>query len=207
MTTCLGKSCSFCLPCVPSLYVFSYFTLGFEGRMWDLIVSVPDHCLSFYFSSKSELCKEVKSICQLKSAEYTQPGPTTVIVDGVGSQIADIKNSVSYRYTDLAINFCFMLAYWLLEVLIQESCWSWLYLSVLGLVAHSLSPVKRICVFKHSVMTNSNCACPAIQRGQGSGFLSEGSSWLTACMSEQRRFWRDCANAQAHLNLRCSHRR
>ena len=24
--------------------------LGFEGRIWDLIVSVPDHCLSFYFS-------------------------------------------------------------------------------------------------------------------------------------------------------------
>ena len=31
-------------------YVFSYFHFGFEGRMWDLIVSVPDHCLSFYFS-------------------------------------------------------------------------------------------------------------------------------------------------------------
>ena len=29
----------------------------------------------------------------------------------------------------------------------------------------------------------------------------------TACMSEQRRFWRDCADAQARLNLRCSHRR
>ena len=70
-----------------------------------------------------------------------------------------------------------------------------------------MSPVKRICVFEHSVMTNFNCACPAIQRGQGSGFLSEGSSWLTACMSEQRRFWRDCADAQARLNLRCSHRR
>ena len=27
-------------------------------------------------------------------------------------------------------------------------------------------------------MTNFNCACPAIQRGKGSGFLSEGSSWL-----------------------------
>ena len=67
--------------------------------------------------------------------------------------------------------------------------------------------VKRICVFEHSVMINFNCACPAIQRGQGSGFLSEGSSSLTACMSEQRRFWRDCANAQARLNLRCSHRR
>ena len=72
---------------------------------------------------------------------------------------------------------------------------------------HCLSPVKRICVFKHSVMTNFNCAYPAIQRGQGSGFLSEGSSWLTACMSEQRRFWRDCADAQARLNLRCSHMR
>ena len=37
-------------------------------------------------------------------------------------------------------------------------------------------PFKRICVFEHSVMTNFNCACPAIQMGQGSGFLSEGSS-------------------------------
>ena len=33
-----------------SVYVFSYFPFGLEGRMWDLIVSVPDHCLSFYFS-------------------------------------------------------------------------------------------------------------------------------------------------------------
>ena len=36
-----------------SIYVFSYFPFGFEGRMWDLIVSVPDHCLSFYFSQKT----------------------------------------------------------------------------------------------------------------------------------------------------------
>ena len=32
-----------------SIYVFMCFPFGFEGRMWDLIVSVPDHCLSFYF--------------------------------------------------------------------------------------------------------------------------------------------------------------
>ena len=32
-----------------SVYVFSYSPFGFEGRMWDLIVSVPGHCLSFYF--------------------------------------------------------------------------------------------------------------------------------------------------------------
>ena len=50
-----------------------------------------------------------------------------------------------------------------------------------------MSPVKRICVFEHSDMTNFNCACLAIQRDQGSGFLSEGSSWHTACMGEQRR--------------------
>ena len=56
MTTYLGKSCSFCLPSafrkLSSIYVFSYFPFGFEGRIWDLIVSVPDHCLSFYFSKK-----------------------------------------------------------------------------------------------------------------------------------------------------------
>ena len=28
-------------------YVFSYVPFGFEGRIWDLIVSVPGHCLSF----------------------------------------------------------------------------------------------------------------------------------------------------------------
>ena len=34
---------------LPSINVFSSFPFGFEGRTWDLIVSVPDHCLSFYF--------------------------------------------------------------------------------------------------------------------------------------------------------------
>ena len=33
-----------------SIYVFSYFPFGFEGGIWDLIVSVPDHCLFFYFN-------------------------------------------------------------------------------------------------------------------------------------------------------------
>ena len=56
MTTYLGKSCSFCLPRVPFVNCrqFMYLVIsifGFEGRIWDLIVSVPDHCLSFYFSN------------------------------------------------------------------------------------------------------------------------------------------------------------
>ena len=50
MTTCLGKkSCSFGL--LLSIFVFSFFPFGFEDRMWDLIVSIPDHCLSFDFST------------------------------------------------------------------------------------------------------------------------------------------------------------
>ena len=54
MTTYLGKRCSFCLPRVPFVNCrqFMYLVIslfGFEGRIWDLIVSVPDHCLFFYF--------------------------------------------------------------------------------------------------------------------------------------------------------------
>ena len=35
---------------LPSVCVFGCFPFGFGVGMWDLIVSVPDHCLSFYFS-------------------------------------------------------------------------------------------------------------------------------------------------------------
>ena len=56
--------------------------------------------------------------------------------------------------------------------------------------------VKRICVFEHSVMTNFNCACPAIQRGQGSGFLFEGSSWLT---------WTFAAHVDDKYQIRLTH--
>ena len=53
MNTCLGKSCSVVLPRtfrkLLSLYAFSYFHFGFEGRIWNLIVSVSGQCLSFYF--------------------------------------------------------------------------------------------------------------------------------------------------------------
>ena len=46
-----------CLDLHLSIFIcgqFMYLVIslfGFEGRMWDLIVSVPDHCLSFYFSN------------------------------------------------------------------------------------------------------------------------------------------------------------
>ena len=54
MTTLFGKELFILFAAsafrkLSSIYVFSYFPFGFEGRIWDLIVSVPDHCLSFYF--------------------------------------------------------------------------------------------------------------------------------------------------------------
>ena len=81
MTTYLGKSCSFCLPRVPFVNCrqFMYLVIslfGFQGRIWDLIVSVPDHCLSFYFSSKSN-----ENIIQKINKDFTNvlTGPLFII--------------------------------------------------------------------------------------------------------------------------------
>ena len=68
MTTYLGKSCSFGLPRVPFVNCghFMYLVIslfGFEGRIWDLIVSIPDHCLSFYFTP--DVMLNVASLCSL----------------------------------------------------------------------------------------------------------------------------------------------
>ena len=58
MTICLGKSCPFGLLCVSFVNVYqflcvSFFSFGFEGGMWDLIVLISDHCLSIYSAFKS----------------------------------------------------------------------------------------------------------------------------------------------------------
>ena len=34
-----------------SVFVCVSFPFGFEGRVWDLIVLAPDHCLSFFLLS------------------------------------------------------------------------------------------------------------------------------------------------------------
>ena len=54
-----------------SVYVFSYFPLGFEGRIWDLIVSVPDHCLSFYFKLLDFCCTSVSIVVLLLSIHFS----------------------------------------------------------------------------------------------------------------------------------------
>ena len=50
-----------------SIYVFRYFLFGFEGRMRDLIVSVPDHCLSFYYGHHYYQCSN--SIFNIKKRQ------------------------------------------------------------------------------------------------------------------------------------------
>ena len=43
--------------------------------------------------------------------------------------------------------------------------------------------------------------CPAPYHAHMSSSLTEVHPWPTAYMREQHRFWRDCADAQARLNL------
>ena len=54
MTTRLGRSCSFGLLCVYvvgvcQICVYPSYPFGIEGRMWVVIVLIPDHNLSIYF--------------------------------------------------------------------------------------------------------------------------------------------------------------
>ena len=42
--------------------VYRCFPFSFEGRMWDLIVSVPDHCLSFYCSISGVLFVDMDEV-------------------------------------------------------------------------------------------------------------------------------------------------
>ena len=54
MTTCLGKSvhlvnCTCRSWEVVKFCVCPSFPYGIEGGIWDVIVLIPDHCLSVYF--------------------------------------------------------------------------------------------------------------------------------------------------------------
>ena len=70
-------------PKLPSIYVFSYFPFGFEGRMWDLIVSVPDHCLSFYFVNENRLHKGTIPLLVLNPFRNTLPSSEWLLLRSV----------------------------------------------------------------------------------------------------------------------------
>ena len=77
MTTYLGKSCSFCLPRVHFVnccqFMYLVFPFGFEDRIWDLIVSVPDHCLTFYFPLPIQMFIKVASFPSLSGIGMPSP--------------------------------------------------------------------------------------------------------------------------------------
>ena len=55
-----------------SICVFSYFPFGFEGRIWDLIVSVPDHCLSFYLHASEKYFYRCYEFCYFERDFFQQ---------------------------------------------------------------------------------------------------------------------------------------
>ena len=66
---------------------------GFEGRIWDLIVSVPDHCLSFYFTWQNDVVKlvearQARDICTM--SQFWLLGVTVVFkFNALGSGVRD----------------------------------------------------------------------------------------------------------------------
>ena len=82
MTTCLGKSCSFGLPRVPfvNCHQLSYFPFGFEGRIWDLIVSVTFQHHSNWTHQKMEQI----SLRILKSPPLTTSGFMSPFLVNIG---------------------------------------------------------------------------------------------------------------------------
>ena len=72
-------------------------------------------------------------------------------------------------------------------------------------VMNQLSQLKRLWYFSSSVNSFFKRACASIEWGQISDFWSDPSSTSILHVFEQRRLWRDCADAQARLRLRWSH--
>ena len=89
MTTYLGKSCSFAILYVSFMNVYQFFSVclfpfRFEGGMLDLVVLIPDHCLSIYFSLRVnpkgshdwyqiEGLEKILNIIQLKWISFPKP--------------------------------------------------------------------------------------------------------------------------------------
>ena len=77
----MGSANAFCK--LLSIYVFSCFPFGFEGRVWDLIVSVSDHCLSFYFAQSDP-----------EKAEEFSDQSTDVFIENEHTQVPLLDKSI-----------------------------------------------------------------------------------------------------------------
>ena len=61
MTTCFGKSFTFCLLCVSYVSVYQFVSACFfpfwcEDGMRDMIVPIPAPCISIYFDAVLDAC-------------------------------------------------------------------------------------------------------------------------------------------------------
>ena len=101
MTICLAKSCSFgsAFRKQLSVYVFSYLPFGYKGRLWDLIVSVPDHCLSFYLDLDACKCAIFFSAIAIAGSCFT----VTVTVSGLDTSLNFLVGLRVLLFSDLYI--------------------------------------------------------------------------------------------------------
>ena len=65
-----------------SVDVFASFHFGFEGRIWDLIVSVPDHCSSFYCMYFAKRFKPTVHVRMIQAQLHALTRCTTPVVCG-----------------------------------------------------------------------------------------------------------------------------
>ena len=99
-----------------SIYVFSYFPFGFEGRIWDLIVSVPDHCLSFYFGLKTLLHQDLSEpevygdlVCKFKKnvgrADFSDQFKKIIVrYKRIGYNINIMRQSACLVFNPITVN-------------------------------------------------------------------------------------------------------
>ena len=154
--------------------------------MWNSIVSVPDHCLFIYLSYRQigknwvillfiirnqNEAENILNTLQSVSKVRNQQTPFEWFWHRYYSEISLVKISLQ----DMLIVIFVVCWIQILGIVgtheNDDLCVFWLlYYKRKGHkqfcknVTVQLSPVKRICVFEHSVMTNCNCACPAIQK-------------------------------------------
>ena len=81
---------------------------------------------------------------------------------------------------------------------------AWCTCTVIDVYKTKLSRLMRLWYFSSSVNSFFKRACAAIQWGEMSDFCSDTSSVSILHVCEQRRHWRDCADAQVRLSLRWS---
>ena len=85
MTTCLGKSCSIGLLCVSFVNVYKIlcvcpsFPFGIKDGMWDVIVLIPDHCLSIYVGGSGRIEDDMTIISEPRHA-WPSLGGSSVLV-------------------------------------------------------------------------------------------------------------------------------